>query len=114
MVDSLNAKKFEVSPAMQPTSELLKLTLAKGKSQTYSVQLAGPPYCQTFAAAAGATVKNVDLLLESPTGAKEAADEAEGNVAVIANHCPAMPGMYKLTVSMPDGEGEVAVQVFSK
>jgi hypothetical protein len=114
LVDKLNTKKFEVSPDMQATSTLMKQVSAKGKSQSYQVQLAGPPYCQTYVVSAADTVKNIDLLLKDPTGAQAAVDGAEGNVAVIANHCPAMPGMYQLTVSMPGDEGEFAIQVFSK
>ena len=114
LVDKLNTKKVEASPDTQPTSTLLKQSLAAGKSQAYQVPLAGPPYCQTFIATAADTVKNIDLRLASPTGAEEASDGEEGSVAVIANHCPAVPGMYTLTVSMPGGAGEYAVQVFSK
>ncbi len=114
LLDKLNMKKFEVSPDMQATSTLLKQTLAKGKSQSYQVQLAGPPYCQTYIVSALDTVKNVDIVLKDPTGAQAAVDGTEGNVAMIANHCPAMPGMYLLTVSMAGDEGDFAVQVFSK
>ncbi len=114
LVDKLNSKKYEVAPQMVPTSALLKQALAKGKSQAYTVQLYGPPYCQTFVATAADTVKNIDLVLESPTGAREAVDNMDGSVAAIANHCPAMPGIYKLTVSMAGDGGDFAVQVFSK
>jgi hypothetical protein len=114
LVDKLNTKKFEVSPDMQATSTLLKQSLAKNKSQSYQVQLSGPPYCQTYVVSALDTVKNIDIVLKDPTGAQAAVDGIEGNVAVIANHCPAMPGMYQLNVSMPGEEGEFAIQVFSK
>jgi hypothetical protein len=114
LTDKLNTKKFEVSAEAQPTSTLLKQTLKKNKPQSYEVQLPGPPYCQTFVAAAGDNVKNIDIKLESPTGAQEASDATQENVAVIANHCPTVPGAYKLTVNMPKNDGEFAVQVFSK
>ena len=114
LVDKLNAKRFEVSPAMQATSALLKQTLAKGKSQAYQVQLPGPPYCQTFVVAAGDTVKDVTLVLESPAGTAEAQDATLGGSAIIPNHCPTVPGTYKLTVAMPSDAGEFAIQVFSK
>ena len=114
LVDKLNTQRYAVAPAMVATSALLKQSLEKGKSQAYQVQLPGPPYCQTFVAAAGDTVKDVTLVLESPAGAAEAQDAMQGSAAVIANHCPTVPGTYKLTVSMPSDAGEFAIQVFSK
>jgi hypothetical protein len=114
LTDKLNAKKFEVAPEMQPTSSLLKQVLKKNTPQSYQVQLAGPPYCQTFIAAAPDTVKDINLKLETPAGAIAAQDATAESIAVIANQCPAIPGVYKLTVEIPGGEGEFAVQVFSK
>ena len=114
LTDRLNAKRFEVAPEAKATSALIKQTLQKDKPQSYQVQLSGPPYCQTIVATAADGVKNIDIKLESPAGAQEAADSTEENIAVIANHCPQMPGAYKLTVEIPGGEGEFAVQVFSK
>jgi hypothetical protein len=114
LTDKVNAKKFEVAPDMQPTSSIMKQVLKKDKPQQYQVQLAGPPYCQTFVAAAGDTVKDINLKLEDPAGTVAAQDGEAGNVAVIANHCPKVPGSYKLTVEIPGGEGDFAVQVFSK
>ncbi len=114
MTDRLNAKQFEVAADFSPTSALLKQELEKNKPQEYQVQLPGPPYCHTFIAVAGDGVKNIDLKLESPTGVQEAADDSNENVAVIAKHCPTVPGSYKLTTSIPKGSGEFAIQVFSK
>jgi hypothetical protein len=59
-------------------------------------------------------VKNLDIVVESPTAVPEAMDSTADNRAFIANHCPTIAGAYKLTVKMTDGAGEVAVQVFSK
>jgi hypothetical protein len=78
------------------------------------VQLPGPPFCHTYIAAAGDKIKNVDLVVESPTGVKEAADPDEASIAAITNHCPQVAGAYKLTVAMPKGKGDFAIQVFSK
>lgn len=114
LTDKVNSKKFEVAPAFQATSALLKQVLKKKTPQIYQVQLAGPPYCQTFVAAAADGVADINLKLEDPAGAVAAKDNVAGNVAVIANYCPTVPGSYKLTVEIPGGEGEFAVQVFSK
>jgi hypothetical protein len=114
LTDKLNAKKYEVAAAFTPTSALLKQALEKNKPQSYQVQLPGPPYCQTFIAVADDKVSNIDLSLESPTGTQEAADDQKESSAVIANHCPTVPGAYKLTVSIPKDSGEFAIQVFSK
>ena len=114
LTDKVNAKKFEVAPDTQPTSSLLKQVLKKDKPQVYQVQLAGPPYCQTFVAAAADGIADINLKLEDPAGTVVAKDDAAGNVAVIANQCPTVPGSYKLTVEIPGSEGEFAVQVFSK
>lgn len=114
LIDKINAKKAKVASDMQATSPVVRRKLEKGASQSYQAALSGPPYCQTYLAAAADGVSNIDLVLESPSGVKEAADSIMGNVAVIAGHCPSSPGIYKLTVSMPEDEGEFAVQVFSK
>ena len=103
-----------MAAAFTPTSALLKQELEKNKPQEYQVQLPGPPYCHTYVAVADDKVKNIDLKIESPTGAQEAADDNQESVAVIANHCPTMPGSYKLTAAIPKGSGEFAIQVFSK
>jgi hypothetical protein len=114
LTDKLNAKKFELASAFIPTSALVKQNLEKNKSQAYQVQLPGPPYCHTYVAVTGDQVGNIDLAIDSPAGTTEAKDATEESVASILNHCPVMPGAYKLTVSMPQAGGEFAVQVFSK
>jgi len=114
LTDKLNAKKAEVAAVFTPTSALLKQTLGKNKSQAYQVQLPGPPFCHTYITVGDDKVKNIDLAIVSPTGTTEASDSTQENVAVIQQHCPTVPGSYKLNVSMPKGKGEFAIQVFSK
>ena len=114
LIDKLNNKKFEIAPAATATSALLKQILKKNTPQSYQLQLPGPPYCQTIVAAAADTVADINVKLLSPTGAVEAQDATAESIASIAGHCPTIPGSYKLTVEIPNGEGEFAVQVFSK
>jgi len=114
LTDRMNEVKFQQAADRTATSALVKVTLAAGKSQSYQVQLPGPPYCHTFVAVGDDKVKNVDLVIESPMAVPEALDSTTDNRAFIANHCPTMPGAYKLTVKMTDGAGEIAIQVFSK
>jgi len=114
LTDRMNEVKFAQAADRTATSALVKVTLAAGKSQSYQVQLPGPPYCHTFIAVGDDKVKNVDLVIESPMAVPEALDSTTDNRAFIANHCPTMPGAYKLTTKMVDGAGEIAVQVFSK
>jgi hypothetical protein len=114
LIDRLNANKFQVAPDWIATSALVRLRLDNGKKQAYQVQLPGPPYCHTYVAVGDDAVQNLDLSIESPTSIPEAKDSAEGNVAVIQNHCPIVAGAYKLTVTMTKGGGEFAIQVFSK
>jgi hypothetical protein len=114
LTDRLNEVKFQQAADKTATSALTKVALATAKSQSYQVQLPGPPYCHAFIAVGDDAVKNVDLVIESPTAVPEAMDSTTDNRAFIANHCPTIAGSYKLTVKMTDGQGEVAVQVFSK
>jgi hypothetical protein len=114
LTDRLNEVKFQQAPDKTGTSALTKVTLAAAKAQSYQVQLPGPPYCHTIVAVGDDAVKNVDVVLESPMAVPEAMDTTADNRAFIANHCPTVAGLYKLTVKMTDGAGEVAVQVFSK
>ncbi len=114
LTDKLNAKKFASASAFSPTSTLTKQTLAAKGSQAYQVQLPGPPYCHTYIAVGGDKVANINISVDSPAGATDASDSTEENTAIIQNHCPTMPGAYKLTVNMAKGSGEFAVQVFSK
>lgn len=114
LVDKLNTKKFEVAPLFVPTSQLLKQSLEKGKPQPYQVQLPGPPFCHTYLAVTDDKAENIDITLESPAGIQESADGTQESTAVVANHCPQTAGAYKLTVAIPKGAGEFAVQVFSK
>ena len=114
LTDRLNEVKFQQGADKTATSALTKVALAAAKSQSYQVQLPGPPYCHTIVAVGDDAVKNVDVTLESPLAVPEAMDSTIGNRAFIANHCPTVAGAYKLTVKMTDGAGEVAIQVFSK
>jgi hypothetical protein len=114
LTDRLNEVKFQQAADKTATSALAKVALATAKSQSYQVQLPGPPYCHAFVAVGDDAVKNVDLVIESPTAVPEAMDSTADNRAFIANHCPTIAGSYKLIVKMADGQGEVAVQVFSK
>ncbi|MDJ0766748.1 MAG: hypothetical protein QNJ97_27495 [Myxococcota bacterium] len=114
LIDKVNAKKFQVAANFIPTSAIVKQTIAKGSSQSYQVQLPGPPFCHTYVAAADDKVANIDISVISPTGATEAQDSTTESVATVLNHCPAVPGPYKLTVNMPKTTGQFAVQVYSK
>jgi hypothetical protein len=114
LTDRMNEVKFAQAADRTATSALVKVTLAAGKAQAYQVQLPGPPYCHTFVAVGDDNVKNVDLVIESPMAVPEALDSSTDNKAFIANHCPTVAGLYKLTAKMTDGTGEVAIQVFSK
>ncbi|MCK9461537.1 MAG: hypothetical protein M0R80_18060 [Proteobacteria bacterium] len=114
LTDRLNEVKFQQGADKTATSALTKVALAAAKSQSYQVQLPGPPYCHTIVAVGDDAVKNVDVTLESPLAVPEAMDSTLDNRAFIANHCPTVAGAYKLTVKMTDGAGEVAIQVFSK
>jgi len=114
LTDRLNEVKFQQGADKTATSALTKVALAATKSQSYQVQLPGPPYCHTIVAVGDDAVKNVDIMLESPLAVPETMDATIDNRAFIANHCPTIAGAYKLTVKMTDGQGEVAVQVFSK
>ncbi|MCP4675215.1 MAG: hypothetical protein GY854_06860 [Deltaproteobacteria bacterium] len=114
LTDKLNAKKFTMASAFSATSALTKQTLAAKGAQSYQVQLPGPPYCHTYIAVGDNKVANIDISVDSPTGTTDASDNTQENTAIIQNHCPTMPGAYKLTVNMANGSGEFAVQVFSK
>jgi len=114
LTDRLNEVKFQQAPDKTATSALTKVALGAAKAQSYQVQLPGPPYCHAFVAVGDDAVKNLDLVVESPTAVPEAMDSTVDNRAFIANHCPTIAGSYKLTVKMTEGQGEVAVQVFSK
>ncbi len=114
LTDALNTKKVALAANFTATSALVKATLNKGKSQAYQVQLPGPPYCHTYIAVTDEKVKNIDLTIASPTNEIQASDSTEENTAAVQNHCPTMPGVYKLSVNMPASSGEFAVQVFSK
>jgi hypothetical protein len=114
LTDSLNLRKFHSAPDWQPTSALSKGRLETGANQTYQVQLPGPPYCHTYLAVADAGIGNLDLSITNAAGAVETQDATVESSALVQNHCPAMAGMYTVTVKASQGAGEFAVQVFSK
>ena len=116
LIDKLNATKTAQAPTKTGTSSLLRQELAAGKTQSYHVQLPGPPFCHAFIAVGNEQVTNLDVSLEGPTstGTPEAQDDTQESTAVIPNHCPATHGQYKLNVKLSGGAGEFAVQVFSE
>lgn len=114
LTDSLNLRKFHSAPDWQPTSALSKGRLETGANQTYQVQLPGPPYCHTYLAVADAGIGNLDLSVTNAAGAVETQDATVESSALVQKHCPAMAGMYTVTITASQGAGEFAVQVFSK
>ncbi len=114
LTDKLNTKKFQLANVFTATSGMVRAQLKKGKSQGYQVQLPGPPYCHSFIAVAEDKVANLDMNLQSPAGTVEAQDTTQESAATILNHCPAIPGLYKVEVAMPAHAGEFAIQAFSK
>ncbi len=114
IVDRLNTKKFQVAADWIATSALLRQRLDQKKRQAYQVQLPGPPYCHTYVLAGEDGIKDLDVTVESPTGTTEAKDTSQENVVALQNHCPTTPGSYKLNVTMTKGNGEFAIQVYSK
>ncbi len=118
LTDRMNEAKAANAVELTATSMLEKVELKKGKTQSYEVQLPGPPYCHSYLAVGDDNVKEIKIDIESPAGVKETTsekdDNAEDNLAIIANHCPTMAGLYKLNTKLVKGKGEIAVQVFSK
>ena len=114
LIDKLNTKKFQMATYFVPTSQMHKMSLKKSKVQAFQVQLPGPPFCHSYVVSGNDNVKNIDINVMSPMGAIESQDATMEGTAVIINHCPQMPGAYKLNVTMTDGKGEFAIQVFSK
>ena len=114
----MNEAKAANAVELTATSMLEKVELKKGKTQSYEIQLPGPPYCHSYLAVGDDNVKEIEIDIESPTGAKETKsereDDAEDNLAIVANHCPTIAGLYKLNAKLVKGKGEIAVQVFSK
>ena len=117
LTDMMNQLKFEKAQDWVSTSSLMKGELKKGKSAGYTVSLPGPPYCHTIIAVSEeSNIKDISLKLESPAGVEEAKDDTEEETALIVNHCPATAQIepYKLFVTADGGNGEFAVQIFSK
>ena len=118
LTDRMNTAKATNATELTATSMMERVELKKGNTQSYEVQLPGPPYCHSYLAIGDDNVKEIEINIESPTGAKETKsekdDDAEDNLAIITNHCPTIAGMYKLNAKLVNGKGEIAVQVFSK
>ncbi len=118
LTDRMNEAKAANVVELTATSMLEKAELKKGNTQSYEVQLPGPPYCHSYLAVGDDNVKEIEIDIESPAGAKETKskkdDDAEDNLAIITNHCPTIAGLYKLNAKLVNGKGEIAVQVFSK
>ncbi len=118
LTDRMNEAKAANAVDLTATSMLEKVELKRGKTQSYEIQLPGPPYCHSYLAVGDDNVKEIEIDIESPTGAKETKsereDDAEDNLAIVANHCPTIAGLYKLNAKLVKGKGEIAVQVFSK
>ena len=114
LTDRVVAEKFKIAPDWTATSAMLRQRLTKNKTQSYQVQLPGPPYCHTYVVAGDDSVLDLDLSVKSPTGTAEAQDNVAGNIVAVQNHCPSAQGSYRLDVKMANGTGEFAVQVFSK
>ena len=114
----MNTAKAANVVELTATSMLEKVELKKGKTQSYEVQLPGPPYCHSYLAVGDDKVKEIEISIESPTGAVETKsekdDDAEDNLAMVTNHCPTMAGLYKLNAKLVNVKGEIDVQVFSK
>jgi hypothetical protein len=114
----MNMAKATNTTELTATSMMERVELKKGNTQSYEVQLPGPPYCHSYLAIGDDNVKEIEINIESPTGAKETKsekdDDAEDNLAIITNHCPTIAGLYKLNAKLVKGKGEIAVQVFSK
>ena len=118
LTDRMNTAKATNATELTATSMMERVELKKGNTQSYEVQLPGPPYCHSYLAIGDDNVKEIEINIESPTGAKETKsekdDDAEANLAIITNHCPTIAGLYKLNAKLVKGKGEIAVQVFSK
>jgi len=114
LIDRLNAEKTKIAADWIATSSMVRQRLDKNKQQSYQVQLPGPPFCHTYLAVGDDEVKNLDLSIDSPTGIPEAKDSVDSNIAAVQNHCPNVAGAFQVNVAMAGGQGEFAIQVYSK
>ncbi len=120
LTDRLNTAQFNRAADWKATSAMERVPVTKGEKRGYEVVLPGPPFCHTYIAVAEDGIEEFAVTVESPMATPEASaawpptPEDTTHTAVIAGHCPTMPGTYKVFFENKKGTGTFALQVFSK
>ncbi|HUT79161.1 MAG TPA: hypothetical protein VM285_15795, partial [Polyangia bacterium] len=120
LTDRLNTVQFNRAVDWKATSAMERIPSSKGEKRGYEIVLPGPPFCHTYIAVAEDGIEEFAVTVESPMATPEGSaawPPAPGDTthsAVIADHCPTMPGTYKVFFENRKGAGSFALQVFSK
>jgi hypothetical protein len=120
LTDRLNTAQFNRAQDWKATSGMERVPVAKGEKRGYEVVLPGPPFCHTYIAVAEDGIEEFGVTVESPAAVPEgnalwpSAPGDTTRTAIIAEHCPSMPGTYKVFFENRKGAGSFALQVFSK
>ena len=97
------------APDEVPASQLFAGALVKGQAASFALILDGGR-CYTVLAVGGTGVRELELKLFDPTGARiEIEKRGEGTQL---HHCPRWAGTYRVEARVKKGEGEIGVQAF--
>ena len=112
----LKAAAVQYAPLMLPEGAAYKDTLAPGAHKAFDVTLAGNKCYTIIAYSPSLTGVSLHLLVPPFYNMDAGHDDAASGTAAIKNVCPftLIPIPYRVDVSARAGQGQVAVQVYSK
>lgn len=112
----LKAAAVQYAPLMLPEGAAYKDTLATGSHKAFDVTLAGNKCYTIIAYSPTLTGVSLHLLVPPFYNLDAGHDDSASGTAAIKNVCPftLIPIPYRVDVSARAGQGQVAVQVYSK